>query len=546
MAGNGQSTATQTREIETADGLDFDAVVVGAGFAGLYMLHKLRSAGLKVCVFESGKGVGGTWYWNRYPGARCDVPSMEYSYQFDPDLQQEWEWTERYASQGEILKYLEHVADRFDLRRGIRFETTVKTARFDEAAGSWVVETEGGDRVSAQFLIMATGCLSARYTPDFEGMEAFEGMVCHTGKWPEAGVDTAGKRVGVIGTGSSGIQVTPMLARDAEHLFVLQRSPAYSVPSQNRPLGSEEQNEIKARYGEFRAEAKRNRAGIMYVLGENSALDADGQELQREYEKTWDVGGLGFTAAFRDIFDSVEANKTAADFVRDKIAYIVRDPAVAEALTPHTLIGCKRLCVDANYFDTFNRSNVTLVDLRKGPIERFTKTGIVVAGTEIPLDVIVLATGFDAITGALLRIDIRGRGGIELKQKWAEGPGTYLGHSIAGFPNMFAITGPCSPSVLSNLVPSIEQDVDWIGDCIGYMRERGRQVVEATPEAEAGWVAHVNDVAQRTIYPLEDSWYVGANIPGKPRVFLPYIGFPDYVERCTEVADRGYTGYVLT
>lgn len=531
---------------QRAGGMEFDAVIVGAGFAGLYMLHKLRSAGLKVRVLESADGVGGTWYWNSYPGARCDVPSMEYSYQFDPQLQQDWEWTERYASQGEILKYLEHVADRYDLRPDIRFRTAVKAARFDEEAGFWHIETEQGDSVRAQFLIMATGCLSARYTPDFEGIEEFQGVLCHTGNWPKEGVNVAGKRVGVIGTGSSGIQVIPMLARDAEQLFVLQRSPAYSVPSQNCPLDPQEQKAVKARYGAFRAEAKRNRAGIMYVLGENSALDADQEELQREYQKKWEIGGLGFTAAFRDIFDTVDANKTAADFVRDKIASIVRNPAVAEALTPHTLIGCKRLCVDAGYFDTYNRSNVTLIDLRKGPIERFTKSGIVVAGDEIPLDVVVFATGFDAITGALLRVDITGRGGIGVKQKWADGPRTYLGHSIAGFPNMFAITGPGSPSVLSNLVPSIEQDVDWIGNCIGYMREHGCQVIEATEAAEAGWVAHVNDVANKTIYPLEDSWYVGANIPGKPRVFLPYIGFPDYVARCADVADREYTGYVLT
>jgi cyclohexanone monooxygenase len=536
MTGNQQTAAGE---------LDFDAIIVGAGFAGLYMLHKLRSAGLTARVFETGDGVGGTWYWNRYPGARCDVPSMEYSYQFDPQLQQDWEWTERFSSQAEILKYLEHVADRFDLLPDIQFNTRVDAAEYDDAADVWVVETDTGASLKARFLIMATGCLSARYTPNIEGLDDFEGVLCHTGKWPKEGVNVAGKRVGVIGTGSSGIQVSPMLAKDAEQLFVFQRSPAYSVPSHNGPLDPEEQMAIKSRYAEFRAEAKRNRAGIMYVLGENSALDADEEELRREYDKTWAVGGLGFTAAFKDIFDDVDANNTAAEFVREKIRSIVRDPELAEALSPHTLIGCKRLCVDADYFDTFNRANVTLVDLRKGAIDQVTKSGVVVGGEEIPLDVIVLATGFDAITGALLRVNIRGKGGIELKQKWADGPKTYLGHSISGFPNLFAITGPGSPSVLSNLVPSIEQDVDWIGDCIFYMREHGHQVIEATPEAEAGWVAHVNEVAHNTIYPLEDSWYVGTNIPGKPRVFLPYIGFPDYVARCNEAAEQGYVGYEL-
>ena len=546
MAVKEQNATGQSRDTETAGGLDFDAVIVGAGFAGLYMLHRLRSAGLKTQVFEAGDGVGGTWYWNLYPGARCDVPSMEYSYQFDPELQQEWEWTERYASQGEILKYLEHVADRYNLRPDIKFNTRVGAARYDDLSNSWIVETENGDNVKSRFFIMATGCLSVPYTPNIEGLNDFEGVVCHTGNWPKEGIDAVGKRVGVIGTGSSGIQVAPMLAEDAEHMFVFQRTPAYSVPSQNRPLDAEEQNTIKARYEEFRAEAKSNRAGIMYELGQKSALDCDKEELKREYEIRWEIGGLGFTAAFKDIFDDVDANNTAAEFVREKIRSIVRNPAVAEALTPHTLIGCKRLCVSAGYFETFNRSNVTLVDLRKEAIERITKTGIVVGGKEIPLDVIVLATGFDAITGALLRVRIHGKGGIELKQKWADGPKTYLGHSIAGFPNMFAITGPGSPSVLSNLVPSIEQDVNWIGDCIDYMNLHGHQVIEATSEAEAGWVAHVNKVANKTIYPLEDSWYVGTNIPGKPRVFLPYIGFPDYVGRCTEVADRGYTGYSLT
>ena len=538
-----QDAAAHSSRSKAINSVGYDAVIVGAGFAGLYMLHKLRSLGRTACLFETGDGVGGTWHWNRYPGARCDVPSMEYSYQFDPELQQEWEWTERYASQGEILRYLEHVTDRYNLRADIRFNTRVGNARYDTSSNTWTVKTDQGDTVKARFFIMATGCLSARHTPNFEGIDDFAGVICHTGNWPKEGVEVTGKRVGVIGTGSSGIQVTPFLAKEAEHLFVLQRTPAYSVPSQNRPLGSEEQKAIKERYDEFRAEAKRNRAGLMYVLGEGCAVDTDDEKLRREYEVRWKIGGLGFTGAFKDIFNNVDANRTAANFVREKIKSIVRDPAVAEALMPLTLIGCKRLCVDAGYYETFNRDNVTLVDLRESPIEFFTAKGIVVGGKDIPLDVIVLATGFDAITGALLRVDIRGKCGVELKQAWAEGPQTYLGHSIAGFPNMFAITGPGSPSVLSNLVPSIEQDVDWIGDCIRFMYKHGYETIEATPEAQAGWVAHVDEVAHTTIYPLEESWYVGSNIPGKTRVFLPYIGVPDFAERCAEVADQGYKGY---
>lgn len=530
---------------EPSPDTDYDAVIVGAGFAGLYMLHKLRSMGFSARVYEIGSGVGGTWYWNRYPGARCDVPSLEYSYQFDDALQQEWEWTEKYAAQPEILAYANHVADRHSLRPDIQLETRVTTAVFDQDAAVWTVETDQGDRVKARFCIMATGCLSARNLPQFDGLESFKGQWYHTGDWPEEGVDFTGKRVGVIGTGSSGIQVIPAIAEQAEHLYVFQRTPAYSVPAQNRPLPPDEQEMFKANYAGFRAQASRNRAGLLYELGEKSALEVSEEERRREYEARWQMGGIGFTAAFQDLYDSRDANDTAAEFVRSKIREIVHDPAVAQALAPRTLIGCKRLCLDTGYFETYNRKNVTLVDLGGAGIDEITPDGIAAKGTAYALDVIVFATGYDAMTGALLRVDIRGDGGHTLKENWAEGPKTYLGLATSGFPNLFMITGPGSPSVLSNMIPSIEQHVEWIADCIGHAREQGVDRIEATRDAEEQWVAHVNEIAERTLYPQASSWYLGANIPGKPRVFMPYIGFPDYVRRCDEVARQGYKGFVM-
>ncbi|MEQ9491303.1 MAG: NAD(P)/FAD-dependent oxidoreductase [Alphaproteobacteria bacterium] len=531
---------------ESVKEIDFDTVIVGAGFAGLYMLHKLRSLGQNVHVYDAAGGVGGTWYWNRYPGARCDVPSMEYSYQFDEDLQQEWDWTERYATQGDILKYLEHVAERFDLKRDITFNMRVDGASFDEETCTWSVNTGDGKTVRSRFFIMATGCLSKPHIPDIEGLDSFKGPVIHTGRWPKEPVEIEGKRIAVIGTGSSSIQVAPELAKTAKHLMLLQRTPAYTVPNQNRPLWPDEKDAIKRRYKAFRDDAHKSRAGILYTLGEKSALEVDEEELDREYQKKWEIGGLGFTAAFHDIYDNVEANKTAADFVRKKIRSIVRDPEVVEKLIPTTLIGCKRLCVDAGgYFEMFNRDNVSLVDLREEPIVRVTPNGIVVGERELEVDIIVLGTGFDAFTGALLNVDLHGRTGKSLKQKWEDGPKTYLGHSIAGFPNMFAITGPGSPSALSNFLPSIEQDVNWIGACIKFMQDNNYSCIEASEEAEDEWVKHVQEVADASIYPLENSWYVGTNIPGKPRVFLPYIGYPSYVERCNAVAEDGYKGYSL-
>jgi cyclohexanone monooxygenase len=525
----------------------YDAVVVGAGFAGLYALHKLRGLGLAVRVYEAGKGVGGTWYWNRYPGARCDVESMDYSYSFSDELQQEWKWTERYAAQPEILEYANHVADRFDLRRDIQFETRVTAASFDEGQNRWMITTDRGDRVSAPFCIMATGCLSTAQVPKFKGLETFEGKWYHTGHWPHEGVDFTGQRVAVIGTGSSAIQSIPIIAEQATHLYVFQRTPNYSVPAHNTPLDSEYERRVKANYAEFRQQARESRVGFVMERSEESALSVPAEERLREYEKRWSRGGLGFSATYADILTNQEANATAAAFFREKIHGIVRDPAVAEILVPRDYpLGTKRLCVDTNYYATFNRDNVTLIDIRKTPIEAITPTGLRTSARGFEVDRLVFAIGFDAMTGALLSIDIRGRGGRTLKETWAAGPRTYLGLTVAGFPNLFMITGPGSPSVLSNMIVSIEQHVDWIADCITRMRTRGHVSIEPTVDAQDAWVDHVNEVGHLTLYPRANSWYMGANVPGKPRVFMPYIGGVGvYRQKCDEVAAKGYEGFAL-
>ena len=525
-----------------------DVVIVGAGFAGLYTLHRLRGLGMSALVFEAGAGVGGTWYWNRYPGARCDVESMQYSFSFADDLQQEWQWTELYASQPEILTYANHVADRFDLRRDIRLNTRVTAASFDEAAQRWTVRTDRGDVVTARFCVMATGCLSTAKVPDFPGIETFRGKTFHTGAWPHEGVDFSGQDVGVVGTGSSAIQAIPVIARQARHLTVFQRTPNYSVPAQNRPMTPEYERAWKENYPERRRRAMAVRNAILYTLNDKSALDAGEEERQREYEARWEAGGIPFMAAFNDLILNRQANDTAADFVRAKIRSIVRDPAVAEQLTPRDYpIGTKRICVDTDYFDTFNRNNVTLVDVRNVPIEAIIPDGLRTRDASYRLDSIVFATGFDAMTGALLAMEITGRGGRSLREKWAAGPLTYLGLMTAGFPNMFMITGPGSPSVLTNMIVSIEQHVDWIAACLAQLRSRNVATIEAAVEAEDAWVAHVREVGERTLYPQANSWYVGANIAGKPRVFMPYIGgFLVYKSKCDDIAAHGYAGFQLS
>jgi cyclohexanone monooxygenase len=525
----------------------FDALIIGAGLAGVYALYRLRGLGLSARVYEAGNGVGGTWYWNRYPGARCDVESMDYSYSFSDELQQEWRWSERYASQPEILAYINHVVDRFDLRRDIELDTRVTEAVFDEAASRWTLSTERGGHATAQFCIMATGCLSSAQIPQFPGFETFEGKHYHTGHWPHEGVDFTGQRVAVIGTGSSAIQSIPIIAAQAAHLFVFQRTPNFAVPAHNAPLNPEYERRVKANYAEFRLAARRSRIGFLVESREESALAVSEEERQREYEKRWNRGGLGFGATFADLLTDKAANDTAAEFFRAKIRSVVRNPEVAEALVPRDYpLGTKRLCVDTNYYDTFNRDNLTLIDIRKNPIGALTPHGVQTRDAHYAVDSIVFATGFDAMTGALVNIDIRGRAGESLRQKWEAGPRTYLGIGVAGFPNLFLVTGPGSPSVLSNMIVSIEQHVDWIADCLTYLRENDRESIEATVEAEDAWVEHVNEVGHMTLYPQANSWYMGANVPGKPRVFMPYIGgVGTYRQTCDEIAAKGYEGFEI-
>ena len=542
----------------------YDAVVIGAGFAGMYMLYKLRQLGLTARVYERGDDVGGTWYWNRYPGARCDVESLEYCYSFDPELEQEWEWTERYPGQPEILRYAQHVAERYDLYRDIQFNTKVTRAAFDDDTGHWRVssapavdhldhnhapDADDTDHAIAQYLITAVGCLSSSNVPEIDGIDSFEGEVCHTGRYPKEGIDFAGKRVGVIGTGSSGIQAIPVIAAAADHLTVFQRTPQYAIPARNHPLDPAEQAEVKADYHRLREQNKTQHGalGARFDWNEGSVLDVEVDEALKEFESRWETGGFAFLGAYGDIARTPEANRVAADFVKQKIRETVKDPEVAEQLIPTTYIGCKRLVLDTDYFATFNRDNVTLVDISENVVAEITADGLRTAdGTHYDLDVIVFATGYDAMTGSLLRINIQGRGGLPLSEQWYAGPRTYLGLGVPGFPNMFTITGPGSPSVLTNMIVCIEQHVDWIGDCIDYLRTSGHRRIEATEEATEAWVDHVNLVASYTLYPTCNSWYLGANIPGKTRVFMPLPGFPPYAEKCEQVAADGYEGFALT
>ena len=526
----------------------YDVVVVGAGFAGMYMLHRLRGLGLKAKVFERATDVGGTWYWNRYPGARCDVESMQYSYSFDPALQQDWAWSERFASQPEILRYAGHVADRYDLRRDIQFNTAVTATAFDPAVDRWTITTDRGDCVSAQFCVMATGCLSTSRQPDFKGLNRFGGKIHHTGAWPHDGVDLSGKRVAVIGTGSSAIQAIPVIAEQAAHLTVFQRTPNFSIPTRNKPMDATYEGWWKQDYPQHRAIARTQRAGIITDVDDRSAGAVSDAERLKIYEDRWASGGTSFMAAFNDLALNKASNDTAADFVRGKIRGIVADQAVAEMLLPHNHpIGTKRICVDSHYYETYNRSNVTLVDVRNNPIEEITETGVITGGKTYDVDVIVFATGFDAMTGTLIAINPHGRDGATLAGEWEAGPRTYLGLMSAQFPNLFMITGPGSPSVLSNMIVSIEQHVDWVADCVAYMRRQGVSAIEPAREAQDAWVEHVNEVAFKTLYPSANSWYMGANIPGKPQVFMPYIGgVGNYRIKCDEVAAKGYEGFTLS
>jgi cyclohexanone monooxygenase len=525
----------------------FDAVIVGAGFAGLYLLHRLRKLGFHAIAIEAGDGVGGTWYWNRYPGARCDIESLQYQYSFSDELQREWNWTERYATQPEILAYLNHVADRFDLRRDIHFGTRVTAAHYDDAAQRWTIETDKDQQLSATFCIMATGCLSVTKMPEVPGLAEFEGPCYHTGAWPHEGVDFTGRRVGLIGTGSSAIQSIPQIAKQAAQLTVFQRTPSFSVPAKNAPLDPEHTRDYKDRYAELRRQAGETPFGFQDVFPPTLAAETPNEERTRAYQELWDRGGLPFIGAFADLVFTQEANDTAADFVRARIRETVKDPATAAALTAQQYpIGTKRMCVDIDYYATFNRDNVSLVDLRATPIERLTSTGLETSAGTYTFDDLVFATGFDAMTGALAAIDIRGRDGRALADAWRDGPRTYLGLAVAGFPNFFTVTGPGSPSVMSNMAVSIEQHVDWITDCLAYLRDQGHGCIEATTEAESEWVQHVRDVSESTLFPLANSWYLGANVPGKPRVFMAYLGVGAYAEKCREVATDGYAGFACS
>ena len=534
--------STMARPLQTS----VDAVVVGAGFAGMYMLHRLRGLGFSAVVFEAGGGVGGTWYWNRYPGARCDVESMQYSFSFSEELDQEWNWSEKYSPQSEILAYANHVADRFDLRRHIVFDTRVTAATFDEKAKVWQVETDRGDRVRARFVIMAVGCLSAPNRPAFKGIEDFRGPVYHTGQWPHEGVDFTGMRVGVIGTGSSAIQSIPIIAKQASALTVFQRTATWSVPAWNEKLTPDYLRAAKAEYPALRAKARGRPTGFYFPFNTQPALAASAEEREKQFEEAWSRGGLPFLGAFGDLLFEKAANDTIADFARRKIREIVKDPATADLLCPDNVLGCKRLCVDTGYFETYNLPHVKLVDVSKKPIERFTADGIEVDGVEYKLDAVVSATGFAAMTGSFDKIAITGRNGLTLAEKWRSGPRAYLGIASAGFPNLFMITGPGSPSVLASMIQAIEQHVDWLADCLAHMRDIDAASIEPIEADEDAWVAHVNDVSTVSLRSTCSSWYVGANIPGRPRVFMPYIGgFPVYVQKCNEVMSHGFAGFVL-
>ena len=522
-----------------------DVVIVGAGFSGLYLLHRFAKEGFSARCFERGDGVGGTWYWNRYPGARCDVESMQYSYGFNEDLQQEWHWPEKFSAQGDILAYANHVADRFDLRKYITLETEVRASRYDEAARVWRVETDKGETVTAKYFIMAGGCISTAQTPKFEGLADYKGETYHTGNWPHEPVSFEGKRVAVIGTGSTGIQAIPMIAEEAAHLTVFQRQANYSIPARNMPMTDEYANSWKDGYAGKRAEMRYQPNGMLREGNAVSALDVSEEERQRIYEQKWKEGTGAFLGAFSDILTSKAANDTMAEFVRNKIRSIVKNPVTAEILCPKTHpIGTKRICIDSGYYQTFNRENVDLVDISQKPIERLTEKGLVANGRAFEFDAIVFATGFDAMTGTLFNVDIRGRDGLALKKKWEAGPRTYLGLMTENFPNMFMITGPGSPSVKGNMINTIEQHVDMVTDTMLHMREHGLDLIEPDLKAEDEWVDHVQEVAHKTLFPQANSWYMGANIPGKPRLFMPYIaGVGSYRRTCEEVVADNYRGF---
>ncbi|MEH6943114.1 flavin-containing monooxygenase [Bacillus sp. JJ722] len=527
---------------------NFDVVVVGAGFSGLYTLHRLRMAGFSTRVFEAGDNVGGTWYWNRYPGARCDSESIYYNYTFSEELYKEWTWTSRYPEQHEILSYLNFVADKFDLRSDIQFKTRIQSAQYDETNNRWRIHLDDGTSVTAKYFITGLGCLSAVNLPNFKGLDNYEGEWYHTGHWPrDKKVDFKGKRVGIIGTGSSGIQAIPVIAKDAGHLTVFQRTPQYSTPAGNHPYDPEYIRQTKENFKEIKKKMRESTLGVPTMQATLSALEVEPEERERILEELWETGG-SFAGTFKDLTINEEANETVAEFIRSKIRKIVHDPTVAEKLMPTFYYGTKRPIKDTDYFETYNRENVTLVDVKQAPIVEITSKGLRTEDAEYELDMIIFATGFDAMTGPIMKIDIQGKDGVTLKEKWASGAQTktYLGIANAGFPNMFMITGPESPSAISNVPVSIEQHVEWIGDCLEYLRKHNVDTIEARLEAEDAWSKHCREVAEATLFTKTDSWYTGANIEGKPRGFLIYLGgVGNYRKKCDEIAANGYEGFSL-
>ena len=522
---------------------ELDVIIVGAGFSGLYMLYKMRKMNLKALIIERASDAGGTWFWNRYPGARCDIESIEYSYSFSDELQQEWNWSNRYSDQSEILDYVNYVVKKFNLKENIVFNTSVKSATFDENLKNWIVETDSKS-YSSKFCVMATGTLSSIKQPNFDGLENFKGDWYVTGEWPHEKLDFTSKKVAIIGTGSSAVQSIPVIAEEAKNLTVFQRSPNYTIPANNRPLTEKELSNAKSSYDQIREKAKYTRAGIGYnQFEERKLLDLSSEEINKELNNRWKIGGQEiFTAGFTDVGVNVEANKIVADFVKSKIKEIVKDPNVAELLSPEDAIGCKRLCADTNYFETYNRENVELIDLNSNPINSITENGILTKNKEFKFDTIIFATGFDAMTGALQAIDITGKNGKKLKQVWKDGPKSFLGLLINGFPNLFTVTGPGSPSVLTNMMVAIEQHVEWISNCINFLSKSNLNEVEADELFQIEWMDHIEEVAKNTLRYTCNSWYVGANVPGKKRVFMPYAGgFGKYREKCDDIAENNYS-----
>jgi cation diffusion facilitator CzcD-associated flavoprotein CzcO len=538
---------SRPKGVSAAD-VDYDVIVVGAGLAGLCALHHLRELGLTVRGFESASDVGGVWFWNRYPGARFDSESYTYCYSFSEELLEEWDWQERFAAQPEVLAYFERFADKFDLRRDIRFDTRVVSAHYEERGRSWLVETDRGERARSRYLLTAVGCLSAHQLPDIDGIEDFAGTSYHTARWPREGVSLAGKRVGVVGTGATGVQVIQTVAREVAQLTVFQRTANYCVPQRNAALTDEERREIKRNYPSIFARCRESYGGFEHTFDPRSGLDVSAAEREATFEALWAQPGFAFWFGnFSDMLTDDTVNAWASDFVRRKIRERVRDPETARKLMPDHPFGTKRVPLENGYYEVYNEAHVELVDLRETPIERVTPAGVRTTRGEHALDVIVFATGFDAATGALSRVDIRGEGGVSLREKWRMGPKTYLGMQVEGFPNLFTIAGPHNAASLCNAVRCTEQNVDWIAACIGYMRERGLTRIAPTAAAEAAWTRHVQEAAEATVLRhMSNSWFFGANTPGKPRSVAIYAGGAvAFRERCDEVASRGYEGFAF-